>query len=162
MATTIADAQIIDVLAAGHSLSQAADMLGRHKQTIHRRAKQLRPLIEAASLAYFEANVPLATRINAQCLQAAAKLYDSLPPAELSAHAPLLNQAHKISDRILQSVGIAPALAPSITVAQFVQVSAVTILAPQLQALFSPASLQAATSDDIVDAEWDELAEEGP
>jgi len=79
-----------------------------------------------------------------------------VPPIEQSAHAPLLNQAHKIADRVLQSVGIAPSLAPSVVVQQFIQVNATAILSPQLAGLFNPESL-AAIQDQAEEAEWTDL-----
>ena len=154
-------AQIVDSLAAGQSHREVGRLLGIDRSTVTKRAKSMRPMIEAQALDYFEANTQLATLINSQCLQAAQILYNTIPPTELSAHAPILNQAHKISDRILQSVGIAPSLAPSVTVQQFISVTGNTIIAPDMAKLFSPASLaQIAPPDEAIDAEWSEMADE--
>ena len=161
IATTACNAKIVDGLAAGLSYRDVGAMVGMDAATVLRRGRKMRPRIEAEAIKYFEANLGLATGINSHCLQAAQQLYESLPPSELSAHAPLLVQAHKIADRILQSVGIAPSLAPSLTVQQFVQINATTVVAPQLSALFTPEALQAATGD-IVEAEWQESGEQEP
>lgn len=150
--------KIIDSLAAGNTHRDTAVMLGVCKDTVSRKAKQLKAIIEARALEYFEQMVPKATELNSACVAKAQDLYDTLTPAELSPHAPLLNQAHKISDRILQSVGIAPSLAPSVVVQQFVQVNNQVVLAPQLAGLFTPQALaEVSPSEEVMDAEWTEL-----
>lgn len=148
--------KIADCLASGMTQVDTAKLIGIDKATVNYKAKALKAQIEALALNYFQANVPKATTINSQCLEAAQKLYNDYPPDQLSQHAPLLNQAHKISDRILQSVGIAPSLAPSVVVQQFVQVNQTTVINPQLAGMFSPASL---AKLDAIDVDFEEMDE---
>jgi hypothetical protein len=152
----ITDQIIIDGLAAGHTQGFIAQQAGVSRRVVNERAKRLRPLAEAAALDYFERMIPKSTEINIACVDSAKTIYATVPPIEQSAHAPLLNQAHKIADRVLQSVGIAPSLAPSVVVQQFIQVNATAILSPQLAGLFNPESL-AAIQDQAEEAEWTDL-----
>lgn len=160
---TVTDQIIIDGLAAGHTQGYIAEQVGLARCTVNQRAKRLRPLAEAKALEYFERMIPHATDINIACVEHVKALYHDpeTTPERLTANAPLLNQAHKIADRVLQSVGIAPSLAPSIIVQNFISVTGNTIIAPDLAKLFSPASLaQIAPPDEAIDAEWSEMADE--
>ena len=157
--TPIVAAQILDRVAAGRSYRDIARELHMDHHTVAKRAKAMRPLIEAQALLYFEIMVPLATQLNHQCLLAAQKLYADYQdyPSLLVDCAPLLQQAHKISDRVLQSVGIVPSLAPSVVVQQFIQLNQVAILDAKLAAMFCPQSLQSLDAPEADDAVFEEV-----
>lgn len=160
--------KIADAIASGMSQKDLAEQMGMDRANMCRKVKKLRPLIESMALDYFERNVKKATEINTTCLDTAQQTYSeasNMPfwcrSKHLADNSAMLQQAHKISDRILQSVGIAPSLAPSVVVQQFVQVNQQVTVDPQLAAMFSPKALAQLEQpvDEPLDCDWRELGE---
>jgi hypothetical protein len=157
--------QIVDGLAAGKSHREVGRLLGIDHSTVTARAKGMRALIEAQSLDYFSRNVQLSTAINTTCLEMAQLIYaeaSTMPfwcrSKHLADNSAALAQAHKISDRILQSVGIAPSQAPSIVVQQFVQINQAVLIDPRVTAAIGQAQVDAIQGDsDVIDVDVDSV-----
>lgn len=179
--------KIADGLASGQTQTAVAATLGKDPATINRKAKELKPMIEAFALAYLGTSVPSAIKLNLDCLARAQDVYDRAAkmddkprterieredgstkiirvPAErseyLAANAALLVQAHKIGDRVLQSVGIAPSLAPSVVVQNFIQIDQVTVIDPRVAGMFTPDAMARLRSEPI-DVEWEDMTGDG-
>jgi hypothetical protein len=75
----------------------------------------------------------------------------------LEANRNLLAITEKISSKMLQSMGLLPALAPSVFVQQFIQVNNSQVIPDQFRALFTPEGLAKLSDTEAIDVDYSEL-----
>jgi hypothetical protein len=154
----ITDLRIAEGVAAGKTQLQIAAELGIHKDTVNYKVKALKPKIEAMALRYFEKAIPKSIDANLACIDAMGRLYGEFKehPSMLVDVMPIIQQGHKIADRVLQSVGIAPSLAPSVVVQNFFTGPTTVVLNPAMAQALGGMHLP---DTEAIDVEYQDLSQ---
>jgi hypothetical protein len=151
--------QIADGLARGATGDSLAKALGICPNTVSRKKKQLRPLIEALAVHYFEQATPLAIDSTLKALKTSNDILShaqTLPIDEkvdfLARAKDMLAVTDKKEARVLVSMGVSPSPTTSIFVQNLMISGNQTVLLPQIQLLFG-GNVSQCESDDVIDVD---------